>query len=422
MPKALIALAVGAFALGTTEFLMMGLLPEVADDLGVSIPRAGLIISAYALGVVVGAPTLTALSVRFPRKNVLVGVMVLFSLGHLAIALAPTYEALLVARFVTALAHGSFFGVGAVVATAVAGPARAARAIALMFTGLTVANIVGVPLGTALGQVVGWRVAFGSVAAFGILTAVALLVWVPLDRSRTTSLRAEFGAFKRPQVLLALATTTIGCGALFAVYSYVAPILTEVSGFSSGAVVWVLVGYGVGTTIGTLIGGSLGDRFPMATVVGSLAAVAAVLGVLLLTSGSKVGAVLTLFAFGVVAFMISSPLQNRVIAASGGAALLVSAANQAAFNTANALGAWLGARVLEDGYGYRATMVVGIAFALAGLVLAGVSMLLERSGAAPLVQPGERAGVPGTGPDDVLVLPEDETLPENDALPVGAAR
>ena len=412
MPKALIALAVGAFALGTTEFLMMGLLPEVADDLGVSIPRAGLIISAYALGVVVGAPTLTALSVRFPRKNVLVGVMVLFAVGHLGIALAPTYEALLVARFVTALAHGSFFGVGAVVATAVAGPARAARAIAMMFTGLTVANIVGVPLGTALGQVVGWRVAFGSVAVFGILTAAALLAWVPLDRERTTSLRAEFGAFKRPQVLMALATTTIGCGALFAVYSYVAPILTEEAGFSSRAVVWVLVGYGVGTTIGTLLGGSLGDRFPMATVVGSLAAVAGVLGVFLLTAGSQVGAVVTLFAFGIVAFMISSPLQNRVIAASGGAALLVSAANQAAFNTANALGAWLGGRVLEDGYGYRATMVVGIGFALAGLVLAAVSVVLERSGVAPLRRADEEDDEDAPGDADrTLVLSDDEAVP-----------
>jgi DHA1 family inner membrane transport protein len=391
--KALFALAVGAFALGTTEFLMMGLLPQVAGDIGVSIPAAGYIISSYAVGVVVGAPTLTALSVRFQRKHALIALMALFTVGHVAIALAPTYGALVAARCVTGLAHGAYFGVAAVVARSVVPPERSARAIALMFTGLTVANIVGVPVGTELGQVVSWRWAFGVVAVLGLVTLAAVAAWVPRTTQAPPSLREELAGFARGQVWLALATTTIGTGALFAVYSYVAPILTDVAGFSSSAVVWVLVAYGVGTTAGTLLGGALGDRFPAGSVVGALAGLAVVLGVFTATSRSQVGAVATLVVFGVVAFAMGPALQNRVMSASGGAAMLVSAANQAAFNTANALGAFLGAQALEAGYGYSGTMVVGVALALAGVVLAGTSAVLDRArrpaaGAAPAVQDG----------------------------------
>jgi DHA1 family inner membrane transport protein len=384
VPRALIALAVGAFALGTTEFLMMGLLPQVATDLGVSVPAAGLVISAYAVGVVVGAPTLTALAVRLPLKHVLLGLMVLFTAGHVAMALAPGYGAVVAARLVTGLSHGAYFGVGAVVARSVVPPERAARAIALMFAGLTLANVVGVPAGTALGQVVSWRVAFAAVGALGLLTVLAVSAWVPPAQGGTTSLRAELAAFRRPQVLLALAVTTVGTGALFAVYSYVAPILTDLTGLGERAVVGVLVVFGIGTTAGTLLGGALADRFPMPTVVGCLLAVAAVLGALTLTVTSPVAAVATLVAFGVVAFAIGSPLQSRVITASGGAALLVSAANQGAFNTDNAVGAFLGAEVLDAGLGYRATMVVGIALALGGAALAALALWLERSGRAPL--------------------------------------
>jgi MFS transporter, DHA1 family, inner membrane transport protein len=416
--KALLALAVGAFALGTTEFLMMGLLPQVAADVGVSIPTAGYIISSYAVGVVLGAPTLTALSVRYPRKHVLLGLMALFTAGHVAIALAPGYGALVAARCATGLAHGAFFGVGAVVARSVVPPQRAARAISLMFVGLTVANIVGVPLGTALGQVVSWRWAFGVVAACGLLTMLAVAAWVPRTQEAPPSLREELVAFTLPQVLLALATTTIGTGALFAVYSYVAPILTDVSGFSSGAVVWVLVAYGVGTTAGTLLGGHLGDRFPAGSVVAALAGLAAVLAVLTGTSGSEVGAVVTLVVFGVVAFSMGPVLQNRVMSASGGAAMLVSAGNQAAFNAANALGAFLGAQALHAGYGYRGTMVVGIALALAGVGLAVVSALLERSGRLPVARAVAVPARPRPAPGPASEAASAPTA----SVPVGAGR
>ncbi len=375
---ALLALATGAFAIGSTEFLMMGLLPEVAGDLEVSVPAVGYAISAYALGVVVGAPTLTALSTRFPHQRVLAGLMVLFVLGHLATAFAPGYEALLAARFVTGLAHGSFFGVAAVVARSLAEPGREGRAISRVFTGLTVAQVLGVPVGTALGQVLGWRWAFGLVGVLGVVTAVAVLAWVPLRRDAPVPLRAELAGLGRPQVLLTLAATAVGTGGLFAVYSYVSPILTELAGFPAAAVAWVLVAYGLGTVAGTLLGGRASDRWPEGSVVVGLGALAVACLVVLAASSAPVTAVVALVAFGVVAFFVGPTLINRVISVAPGTGLMASAANQAAFNAANALGAAAGAQVLAAGFGLRSTMVVGALLAAAGAVIALVALLLQR--------------------------------------------
>lgn len=385
--RALLALAVGGFAIGTTELVMLGLVPQVAGAFATSVPAIGYVISAYAIGVVVGAPTLTIFSVRYPRRPVLLALMGLFVIGNLGTALAPDYPVLVAARFATGLAHGAYFGTAAVVARSVVARERSVQALALVFSGLAVANVIGVPLGTALGQAGGWRWAFAAVAACGLLTVAALARWVPDLPSEPGSVRSEVTSLRQPQVLLALAVTVVGTAGLFAVYSYVTPILVQLGGFSNHAVVWVLAVYGVGTTVGTLLGGRMGDRRPMTTVIASLLAVAVVCAVFPLTVGSRAGAVLTLFVFGMAAYASFSPLQDRSMRSGGQQVLLVSAASQAAFNTANALGAFLGARVLSDGYGYKATMLVGAALASAGALIAVLAVVLERSSRAYRMPP-----------------------------------
>lgn len=388
---ALLALAIGAFAIGSTEFLMMGLLPQVAADLRVSVPAVGYAISAYALGVVVGAPTLTALSTRFPHQRVLTGLMALFVLGHAVTALAPGYEGLLVGRFVTGLSHGSFFGVAAVVASRLAPPGKAASAISRVFTGLTVAQVLGVPFGTLLGQQLGWRWAFAAIGLLGVVTALAVLRWVPLRRDTATPLRREMADLVRPQVLLTLAATAVGTGGLFAVYSYVAPILTDVAGFSAGAVAWVLVVYGLGTVAGTLLGGRTADRFPEASVVLGLLGLGLSCLLLLVLSGSPAGALVGLVVFAVLAFFVGPALMNRTISVAPGSGLMASAFNQAAFNAANALGAAAGAQVLAAGFGLRATMVVGAALAVAGSAVALVAVVLLHGAPQPAARLAELA-------------------------------
>ncbi|MGQ7296672.1 MFS transporter [Quadrisphaera sp. KR29] len=380
---ALLALAIGAFAIGSTEFLMMGLLPQVAADLRVSVPAVGYAISAYAVGVVVGAPTLTALSTRFPHQRVLTGLMALFVAGHAVTALAPGYEGLLAGRFLTGLAHGSFFGVAAVVASRLAAPGRAASAISRVFTGLTVAQVLGVPFGTMLGQGAGWRWAFAAIGSLGVVTALAVLRWVPLRRDTATPLRREMADLVRPQVLLTLGATAVGTGGLFAVYSYVAPILTDLAGFSAAAVAWVLVVYGVGTVAGTLLGGRTADRYPEGAVVLGLLGLGAACLLLLVLSGSRAGAVVALVAFAVVAFFVGPALMNRTISVAPGSGLMASAFNQAAFNAANALGAAAGAQVLAAGFGLRATMVVGAALAVAGSAIALLAVVLRHGAPQP---------------------------------------
>lgn len=383
MPRALLALAIGAFGIGTTEFVVLGMLPEIAEGLDVSVPAVGLLISAYAIGVVVGAPTLTALGVRFTPRQTLIGLMVVFVVGNTLSALAPDYTTLVVARVLTALAHGSFFGVGAVAARGLVSRDRGTRAIALMITGLTLANVIGVPLGTFVAQQVSWRLVFAAVAVIGVVTIAGLAAWMPAVTGEVSDLASELGAFRRRQVWLVLGLTAIGFSALFAVYSYVSPILTDLGGLPERWVTPVLALFGIGTTIGTLAGGRLGDRYGFSFVTVGLLAQAALLGGFALLARTPAAAVVLLVLFGTVGFAIGPVVQNRVIEAAkvpGGS--LVAAANQAAFNVANALGAALGAAVLSAGLGYTAPIWVGAVLAVAGAGVAVLAVQGERRDAA----------------------------------------
>ncbi|MEV6619859.1 MFS transporter [Amycolatopsis sp. NPDC051106] len=390
MPAALLALAISAFGIGTTEFVIMGLLPEVAADFGVSIPSAGLLISGYALGVVVGAPVLTALASRVPRKTVLVALMGLFIAGNVLSALAPSYGLLMTGRVVAALSHGAFFGVGSVVAASLVAPAKQASAIALMFTGLTVANVLGVPAGTALGQAFGWRSTFWVVSALGVVGAIGILALVPHQPKRdNVGLRGELAVFRRPQVWLALAMTALGFAGVFASFTYIAPMMTEVAGFSSGAVTWLLVLFGAGLFAGNLLGGKAADRKLMPSLYVILATLALVLVAFVFTAHAKVPAAITIALFGAAGFATVPPLQARVMAKAEGAPALASAANIAAFNLGNAGGAWLGGQAIGAGLGYTAPNWIGAVLAAAGLAVALVSGMLDRKTPASFAA-GER--------------------------------
>lgn len=382
MPLALFALALGAFGIGTTEFVIVGLLPEVAEDLSVSIPRAGMLVTGYALGVVVGAPLMTAAGSRLPRKTMLLVLTGFFIAGNLICALAPTYGVLMAGRLVAALNHGAFFGIGSVVAAGLVAPAKRASAIALMFVGLTVANVLGVPMGTLLGQHFGWRSTFWAVTAFGVVGLLAIAVCVPRqERDGTGGLRSEMAVFRRPQVWLALAMTTLGFAGVFASFTYLAPMMTDVAGFSSGAVAWLLVLFGCGLSVGNILGGKAADRALMPTLYVVLAGLAAVLLVFVLTARAPVPAALTIAVFGAVGFATVPPLQMRVMQKAGEAPALASAANIAAFNLGNAIGAWLGGVAVDQGLGYTAPNWVGALLALTGLGVAVFSGLLDRRGA-----------------------------------------
>jgi DHA1 family inner membrane transport protein len=373
VPRALLALAIGAFGIGTTEFVVMGMLPEIADGLGVSVSAVGMLISAYAIGVVIGAPTLTAVGLRFTPRQTLIALMVVFVVGNALAAIAPTYGLLVAARVFTALAHGSFFGVGAVAARRLVPPDQATRAISLMITGLTLANVIGVPLGTFVAQQASWRVVLGAIALIGVATIAGLLAWMPPDAGEPTDLRGELRAFRRGQVWLVLGLTMVGFSALFAVYSYVSPILTELGGIPTEWVTPVLGLFGVGTTVGTLAGGRLGDRYGFAFVTVGLLAMTAVLVAFAFVARTPAAAVTLLVLFGTVSFALGPVVQNAVIDAArvpGGS--LVSAANQGAFNVANAVGAALGALVISQGLGYAAPIWVGALLALIG---AGIAVL-----------------------------------------------
>ncbi|MEU4606596.1 MFS transporter [Kribbella sp. NPDC023972] len=378
-PVALLALAIGAFGIGTTEFVIMGLLPEVATDFGVSIPSAGLLISGYALGVVVGAPLLTAIGSKVSRKTVLVALMGVFIAGNLLSAIAPTYDVLMTGRIVAALSHGAFFGVGSVVAASLVPKAKEASAIALMFTGLTVANVFGVPGGTALGQQLGWRSTFWAVTALGVFGLLGIIFLVPRQNSSEgPGLRSELAVFKSLQVWLALAMTALGFAGVFASFTYIAPMMTEVAGFSAGAVTWLLVLFGGGLVIGNLLGGRAADRCLMPSLYVILALLAVVLAAFVFTAHGRVSSAVTIAVFGAAGFATVAPLQKRVMDKAMGAPALASAANIAAFNLGNAVGAYLGGLTIEHGLGYTAPNWVGAALAASGLTVAVISGLLDR--------------------------------------------
>jgi len=400
VPRALLALAIGAFAIGTTEFVVMGMLPEIAEGLGVSVSAVGILISAYAVGVVLGAPTLTAIGLRFTPRQTLVALMAVFVVGNTLSALAPSYGLLVAARVLTALAHGSFFGVGAVAARRLVPPDRSARAISLMITGLTLANVIGVPLGTFVAQQASWRIVLGAIAVIGLITIAGLLAWMPGDAGEPTDLRGELRAFRRGQVWLVLGLTMIGFSALFSVYSYVSPILTDLGGIPTEWVTPVLALFGIGSTVGTLVGGRLGDRYGFSFVVVGLVAMTVVLVAFAFLARTPVLAVTLLVLFGTLSFALGPVVQNAVIDAAavpGGS--LVSAANQAAFNIANAIGAALGALVISQGLGYTAPMWVGAVLALAGAVLALLARAVDRRPVADVV-PVERLATDRLQPAD----------------------
>ncbi|MFD8809615.1 MFS transporter [Streptomyces sp. NPDC059597] len=390
MPLALLALAVGAFGIGTTEFVMMGLLPDVADDLHISIPTAGHLVSAYALGVVIGAPLLAALTARMSRRTVLIGLMALFVAGNALSAFAPGYESLLAARFLSGLPHGAFFGVGAVVATSMVAPERKARSVSLMFLGLTVANVAGVPVATLMGQHLGWRATFLGVSAIGLAAIASLALLIPHDHTHASpaGLRGELAALKSLPVWLALGTTVAGFGALFAAYSYITPMLTGAAGFDPASVTLLLALFGVGATAGNLLGGRLADHAMRGTLFGGLAALGAVLLLFPLMMRAEWSAALAVALLGMAAFVTGSPLQLMVMDKAAAAPSLASSANQAAFNLANAGGAWIGGLALAAGLGVTSPALAGAALAVLGLAVAAVAYGVDRKRAATLTQTG----------------------------------
>ncbi|WP_367043683.1 MFS transporter [Streptomyces sp. Je 1-332] len=384
MPLALLALAIGAFGIGTTEFVIMGLLPEVAGDFGVSIPTAGLLVTGYALGVVLGAPLMTVLGTRISRKRMLMLLMGLFIAGNLLSAVAPVFGVMLAGRVVASLAHGAFFGIGSVVAAELVAPEKKAGAIAMMFTGLTVANVVGVPLGTLVGQTLGWRITFAVVAGLGVIGLAGIAKLVPdLPKPEGVRLRHELAAFRNVQVLLAMAMTILGFGGVFAAVTYLAPMMTDVAGYADSSVTWLLVLFGLGMVAGNLIGGKFADRALMPLLYISLSALAVVLALFTLTAHNKIAAAVTIALIGALGFATVPPLQKRVLDQASGAPTLASAMNIGAFNLGNALSAWLGGLVISAGLGYTAPNWVGAALAASALLLAVVSATLERRTTAP---------------------------------------
>ncbi|WP_075693596.1 MFS transporter [Streptomyces acidiscabies] len=372
MPIGLVALALGGFGIGLTEFLIAGLLPQVAADFAVSEAAAGRLISGYALSVAVGAIALTAATARLPRKQVLVGLVALFVIGNLLSAVASDYWVMMLGRIVAALCHGSFFGIGSLVATALVVPEKKSQAVAVMFAGLTVANVLGVPFGALVGERWGWRAAFWAVTVIGVLALAGIAALVPATASPTASqgLREQFLAFRSSQVWLTLAATALSYGGMFGAFSYIAYTFTEVGGFSSADVAWLLMVYGVGLVVGNLVGGRAADRDRDRALVWALAGLAVTLAVFGALAGSEGASVVLVFLMGVTGFASVPGMITRVTDQAGGAALAASA-NVSASNVGNALGAWLGGVAISVGLGYRSPLFVG-----AGMVMVGLGVMV----------------------------------------------
>ena len=372
---ALIALALGGFAIGTTEFVTMGLLPEIAKGIGQDIPTTGHIISAYALGVVVGAPVIVSIGAHLPKRELAIGLVLALGLGNAITALASGYWPVMIARFVAGLPHGAYFGVASLIAASLVAPEFRGRAVSSVMLGLSVATVVGVPASTVLGQHLGWRSAYWLVLGITILTAVAIWLFVPHSPgNHEASVRRELSALKRPQVLYAVATGMIGFGGIFAMYSYVAPTVTDVTHLAS-TFVWVfLFVYGLGSVIGTWLAGRLADWDVQKAVLGGFITMAVVLALFVVAAPYVVPALLLVFLVGAVGSVIAICLQIRLMHAAGDAQMLGAALNHSALNIANGLGAFLGSIVIGAGYGYRAPSVVGVGLALGGLAIFGISI------------------------------------------------
>ncbi len=376
MPLGLLALAVGSFGVGLTEFVIMGLLREVAHDFRITEAVAGWFISGYALSVGIGGIAVTAGVTRIHRKPVLLGLMVLSIVGNLLSAVATTFTVMMIGRVVAALCQGTFFGIGSVVAMNLAAPEKRSGAIAIMFAGLTMATIIGVPLGTVLGQHFGWRSAFWAMTLVGVIALIGLALFIPnLDATKSetepTSLRDELRAFTHLQVWLSIAVTILGFGGMFGAFTYIAYILTQISGFTSQVVPWMLALFGAGTFVGNILGGKAADKSVSKTLTVTLLGLAGVLGIFALTAHSQIMTGISLFLMGAFAFAAAPGLQTRIMRSSSQAPTMASTANIAAFNIGNALGAWLGGLTISVGLGYTSPIWAG-----AGLTLTGFAVLL----------------------------------------------
>ncbi len=385
---ALLALALGGFGIGLTEFVAMGLLPNLAADLLPELfaysheqanAQAGWLVTAYALGVVVGAPTIAALAARLPRKQLLLACVLVFTLGTVASALLPTFELVLVARFVAALPHGAYFGIAALVAASLMGPGKRGQGVALVLSGLTIANVVGVPTITLLGQVSGWRIAYLAVAAVFALTFVAVLLAVPLQSGDpAATFRRELTAFSRIQVWLALLIGAVGFGGFFAVYTYIAPLATTITGLDVGLVPVVLIAAGLGMTIGNFIGGRAADHSVLGTLFVCFGAFAVSLTGLALTAHTVVGLFVFVFLVGAAASALSPAIQTRLMDVAGDSQSLAAAINHSSLNIGNSLGAYLGGVTIAAGLGYLSPTWVGLLLIVPGVIFALVSVAIQR--------------------------------------------
>ncbi|MGO4258462.1 MFS transporter [Marmoricola sp. RAF53] len=367
---AIVALALGGFAIGTTEFVTMGLLPEIAHGIGASIPTTGHVITAYALGVVVGAPVIVALGARLPRRGLAVGLVLALGLGNAVTALAQGYDQLMVARFIAGIPHGAYFGVASLIAASLVPAERKGRAVSGVMLGLSVATVIGVPASTWLGQGLGWRSAYWLVLGITVVTAVGLLCFVPgTPGDPTATVRRELRALKRPQVLFAITAGMIGFGGIFAMYSYVAPLVTDVADLGRSAIPWFLLAFGIGSVLGAWLAGRLADWDVERSVVGGFVATAVVLLLVASLAGLPAALWVLVGVTGVLGSVLAINLQLRLMHAAGDAQMLGAALNHSALNVANGLGAWLGSVVIAAGHGYRAPSLVGAGLAVAGLVV-----------------------------------------------------
>ncbi|MGO7165702.1 MFS transporter [Rhizobium leguminosarum] len=383
MPLALLVLALSSFAIGTTEFVIMGLLPEVAADLSVSIPQAGWLVTGYALAVAIGAPVMAISTAKLKRRTALIALMAFFIAGNLLCALASDYWVLMIARVVTALCHGAFFGIGSVVAAGLVAEDRKARAVALMFTGLTLANVLGVPIGTAIGQAYGWRATFGVVTVIGIVTISGLIAILPRDKQQENgSILREIAALRNGRLWLALSTTVFFAASMFALFTYIAPLLRDVTGVSPEGVTWTLFLIGLGLTIGNLVGGKLADWRLGATLAGVFAAIAITSIAFSYTSRFFIPAEITLFLWAMASFAAVPALQVGVVGFGKDAPNLVSTINIGAFNTGNALGAWVGGLVIDAGFDLTRVPLAAALMALIGLGATALTYLSARGRAA----------------------------------------
>ena len=379
MKKSLLALTLGGLGIGITEFVMMGLLPDIAKDLNITIPQAGHLISAYALGVVIGAPLLVAIAGSYPPKKILMVLMLMFTGFNAFSAFAPDYNTMFIARLLAGLPHGAFFGVGSVVASKIAEKGKEAQSVSLMFAGLTIANVIGVPLGTYIGHNYSWRYTFVIIVIVGLVTLLSLKSWMPaLPATKNRDLGKELNFFKLPESWLIILMIAIGTGGLFSWYSYIAPLLTEVSGFSANSITYILIVAGLGMLVGNFIGGKLADKIsPAKATITLLIAMSVSLLIVHYVSGNQVLAVIMTFVTGAIAFAAASPIQMLMINTAKGSEMLAASVSQASFNIGNALGAFLGGLPLAAGYDYTSPVSVGSIMALTGAAFAW--MLIARS-------------------------------------------